>query len=114
MNYRIALASTDGVEVNMHFGHANEFQIYDIAGEKYVFIESRYARPCCQHQSHDTNRFDQVIKLLSDCDTIFVSQIGSGAADYLIQNGVRVFEAPYHISEVVQITIEQKLLEGGS
>lgn len=113
MNYRIALASTDGIVVNTHFGHASEFQIYDIEGENYHFIESRYARPSCQHQSHNTSRFDQVIKLLSDCDAIFVSQIGKGAAEYLIQNGVRVFEAPYCIDDVIKSTIDQKLLEGG-
>ena len=76
-------------------------------------MESRNSRPCCINQSHSTSRFDQVIKLLSDCDAIFVSQIGNGAAEYMIQNGVRVFEAPYEIDEVVKITIEQKLLEEG-
>lgn len=111
MNYRIAVASSDGVEVDLHFGHAGEFQIYDIKDENYSFLESRYARPSCQHKSHNTNRFDRVIELLSDCDAIFVNQIGSGAAEYMITNGVRVFEAPYRIEEVIQITLEQKLLE---
>ena len=111
MKCRIAMASSNGAEVDLHFGHANEFQIYEIDGEVHYFVESRYTRPCCQHQSHSTSRFDKVIELLSDCEAIFVSQIGGGAADYLISKGVRVFEAPYRIDEVIQITLEQGLLE---
>ena len=111
MSYRIAVASSGGVEVDLHFGHAGEFQIYDVEGDNYRFVESRYARPSCQHQSHNTNRFDRIIELLSDCDAIFVSRIGNGAAEYMITNGVRVFEAPYKINEVIQIVLEQKLLE---
>lgn len=111
MNYRIAVASSDGKEVDLHFGHAYEFMIYDMDDKGYSYLESRNCNPCCRNQSHSENRFDKVIRLLSDCDVIFVSQIGSGAAEYMIRNGVRVFEAPYRIDEVIEIVIEQRLLE---
>ncbi|MBR0599478.1 NifB/NifX family molybdenum-iron cluster-binding protein [Sinanaerobacter chloroacetimidivorans] len=113
MSYRVAVASLDGIEVNQHFGRANEFLIYDIQDETYAFLETRRTAPSCYNHTHTETRFDRVITLLSDCDAIFVSQIGEGAAAYLIQKGVRVFESPYEIEDVLQIAIDQKLLETG-
>ena len=41
MAYRIAVASTDGIVVNQHFGHAERFHIIELNAEtgKYSFIE---------------------------------------------------------------------------
>ena len=110
MSYRVAVASTDGKVINQHFGHAEQFHIFDVSDENFEFLESRDINACCQGHTHDISNFDRVTELLSDCQAIFVSQIGAGAAAYMIKKGVRVFEAPYVIEDVLFTVIHSQLL----
>ena len=40
--------------------------------------------------------------LLDDCGAVIVSRIGPSVAEYLLNKGLRVFEAPYPISAVLE------------
>ena len=108
---RIAIATSDGFTVNEHFGHAKFFRVYDLSEEGYEHIEVRDAVAACQHSlGHDTTRFDKIIELLSDCDAVLVQKIGEGAAAYLIEKGVRVFEVSGSIDAVLKRFISDKLV----
>ena len=117
---RIALASTDRININEHFGKAAFFYVYDMETEDfkqetsdacYTFIGSRDAVAACQHKrSHSKSDFDTVAELLSDCDAVLVNQIGQGAAAYLISKGLRIFEVSGSIDEVLRNMIKEKLL----
>ncbi len=37
--YRIAVATTNGIEVNAHFGHAEEFSVFEIDGEDITLVD---------------------------------------------------------------------------
>lgn len=95
---RIAAASNDGVTVNLHFGQAQEFYIYDIGSEGWTLIERR---DVFRNFGHDPAEFDKVRLLLSDCEAVIVSKVGPSAAEYLLEKGLRVFEAPYSIENVL-------------
>jgi hypothetical protein len=46
MSYKIAIGSSDGVNVDLSFGSALEFYIYDVEGTEYKFLEKReYVMP---------------------------------------------------------------------
>ena len=108
---RIAVATRDGQNVNEHFGQAKFFRVYELSDEGYEYIELRDAVAACQHSlGHDTTRFDKIIELLSDCDALFVEKIGVGAAAYLIEKGVRVFEVSGSIEGLITKLIADKLL----
>lgn len=108
---KVAAATSDGFAVNEHFGHAKFFRVYELKEDGYEFIEVRDAVAACQHQlGHDTTRFDKIIELLSDCDALLVQQIGPGAAEYLIQKNVRVFEVSGSIDAVLRKFIADKIL----
>lgn len=108
---KIAVATSDGISVNTHFGKAQFFRIYEINGENYQLLEIRDAVAACQHQrTHSQTDFDTVISLLQDCKALFVKKIGQNAADYLIQKRVRVFETSAEIPVLIQQIIRQKLL----
>ena len=108
---KIAVATSDGFEVNEHFGHAKFFRVYDLGESEYTFLEVRDAVAACQHQlGHDTTRFDKIIELLSDCDALLVQKIGPGAAEYLIRKNVRVFEVSGSIDAVLKKFIADKIL----
>lgn len=106
MAEKIALASSDGLFVNEHFAQASVFYIYENSGDKFDFLEKRVCR--CPG-GHDTKSFDAILLLLADCTAIFVNRIGPGAARYLIEKGVRVFDAPYPI-ETVLVQVNKKNL----
>lgn len=107
---RAALASTDGKFINEHFGRATAFHIVDLTDSDYVFVESREISPCCHDHQHDENDFDKAAALLADCDGVFVSKIGPTAAAYLLSKGVRVFEAPGMIEDVMQKVLSSGIL----
>lgn len=43
MSIRIAVATSDGKNVDLHFGKADKFQIYELQNGKFVFLEERKA-----------------------------------------------------------------------
>lgn len=113
MSYRVAAASTDGVVINQHFGHADRFHIVEIAPETgtYQFMETREVIPCCQCGDHELSAFDAVLEQLHDVQAILVSKIGDGAADYLEQHGALAYQAPYVLTSVLGKIITEKLWE---
>ncbi|MBQ8176361.1 MAG: dinitrogenase iron-molybdenum cofactor biosynthesis protein [Oscillospiraceae bacterium] len=113
MIFRIAIASTDGIIVNQHFGHAERFHIVEINSntDVYKFAESRNVTPCCNNKDHEISSFDMVLKMLSDVQAIFVSKIGAGAADYLEHKGLAVYQAPYPIELLLKKIITEKRWE---
>ena len=39
MTQRIAIASTDGKNIDLHFAQASQFYIFDVQDQEYKFIE---------------------------------------------------------------------------
>ncbi|MCR4690736.1 MAG: diguanylate cyclase [Lachnospiraceae bacterium] len=101
---RIGFASTDGISVNEHFGHAKYWEIYELNKEA-EFVETRMVRAGCS--CHDPGVFDEMLSLLSDCSALVVSRIGEGAAAYVTGKGKRVFEAAGYIEQLAEILYEK-------
>lgn len=101
--YKIAVASSDGLVVNSHFGRANTFYIYQVGedGES-VLIEERNLIPVCEGGNHDDARLNENLDRLSDCDFILVSKIGDGAANAASQKGIESYEIPGVIEESIE------------
>ncbi len=107
---RIAAATSDGISVNVHFGKALFFRIYEIYEDHYEFLEVRDVIAACQHtRTHSQTDFDAVAALLHDCDAIFVQKIGQSAADYLIRKQIRVFEVNAEIEPLLNQIITDQL-----
>lgn len=108
MSYRIAIASTDGKVINQHFGKADNFLIVEVNDKKFEFIENRKCEPICKEYEHDENALNMVAELLKDCRAVFVSKIGKGAAIILNEQGIRTFESPYFIEDVLKRIVSKK------
>jgi predicted Fe-Mo cluster-binding NifX family protein len=110
--HRVAIASSDGRFIDTHFGHADRFEVYEIAEAGSTFVETRMTGPACGDGGHDESSFDATLSVLSDCEAVFVSVIGYGAAAYLNRKGMRVFESPYSaIEDVLTKVLADGLLE---
>ncbi len=113
MVYRIAVASTDGIVVNQHFGHAQQFHIIEIDPENltYSYAGTRVTERVCQGHFHNDSSFDKVIDVLSDVHAVIVAKIGQGASQQLESRGLTVYEAPFPIEPLIEKIINDKLWE---
>jgi predicted Fe-Mo cluster-binding NifX family protein len=106
---RIAFAGT-GEYVDQHFGSARYFQVYDLADDgTYTAVETRVTAALCQGNCE--GGFGHLLKVLDDCDAVFVSKIGQSAAVFMIQNGKRVFEASGKMEEIIAHLISGNVLK---
>jgi nitrogen fixation protein NifX len=97
-----AVASSDGINVNTHFGAASFFRLFRVADKKIIPAGMLDATAARQHKmNHDISDFERMVNLLSGCDCVIAEKIGPGAAQYLLKREIRVFEASGEIKEVL-------------
>jgi len=105
--YKIAVASSDGIVVNNHFGRAKDFYIYQIEDKEQVhFLEKRSVIPVCECGNHDNEKLRTNLEKLKDCKYLLVSRIGSGAADMAAESGIESYEIPGMIEESIEQLIK--------
>lgn len=108
-SYKIAAASSDGIVVNQHFGHAEKFLIFEVNGSSFDFTEIRTVEPVCSLRNHDNEKLTENLRKIQDCKYLLVSRIGAGASARAEQFGITPMELPYMIEEAVKkvISFEQ-------
>jgi predicted Fe-Mo cluster-binding NifX family protein len=108
MDYKIAIATTKGEEVDLHFGAANRFSIYKInsqTGEYALEAEREVAEqdfspdedvpnPSCS-ACHEERVEYIAAETLGDCKFLLVGKIGPKPHRILLRNGVNTLETPY-------------------
>ena len=99
--YRIAVASSDGIVVNNHFGRARAFYIYSVNEDSIDILDIRNLPPVCEMGEHDEERLKKNVDSLSDCTHLLASRVGNGARAALEKKGIRVYEIPGVISESI-------------
>lgn len=100
--YKVAIASSDGIVVNQHFGRADAFYIYEVEETgKYRLLEIRTVTPVCNRGNHSDNELRDNVSRLKDCKYILVSRIGLGAANVVEQFGITPMELPGMIEEAL-------------
>ncbi|MDR1515808.1 MAG: hypothetical protein LBS45_08935 [Synergistaceae bacterium] len=91
MPRKIAIGSTDGVNIDTHFGKTEVFHIYEIPGDgeagEPVLVEKRVVRQktadACSHAD-----IGGIIEKLGDTEAVLVSHIGNHAAGLLAAEGI--------------------------
>jgi len=113
---KIAFATTDGTNVDEHFGRSGRFAIYELTMDGYRFIEMRrfadgrdveVERTKGMGRVHDEKVEDKAERL-ADCRIVYLTEIGGPSAARLIKKGIM----PIKVKEVVSIEESlAKLLE---
>lgn len=101
---RAAIASNDGVNVNEHFGKAEEFYIYEIEYGVPFFLEKRKTRQYSQgngNHSFSKSRFEDIYQSIMDCDFIVVNKIGERPKEELLARGMNAFISDKKINSLV-------------
>jgi nitrogen fixation protein NifX len=102
---RIAVVSTDGKEVNEHFGKADRFLIYELTGSGPQLVEERKAGPLSTGDTeHDFEpaKFAEIARAIDDCRRVYATRIGGKPSSELIKAGLVpvIFSGP-----IVEISI---------
>ena len=100
---RIAIVSTDGANVNDHFGMAKRFLVYD-CNDEMTLVEERPTESLSvgdPDHTFDAEKFGRIAALLKDCSKIYVTQIGEVPASKLEELGIEpvIYEGP--IADIV-------------
>ncbi|MYM62283.1 NifB/NifX family molybdenum-iron cluster-binding protein [Pseudomaricurvus sp. HS19] len=85
---RIAVASKDGLSVNLHFGHAKEFFVYDVSDDAITLLERRKVDHYCHGQTGDQSAMQKILATINDCSAVLVAKIGDGPIAKLSRIGV--------------------------
>jgi nitrogen fixation protein NifB len=72
----IAVATKGSGKVNEHFGHATEFQIYELSTSGAKFVGHRRVDLYCQGGFGEEDALATVIRAINDCHAVFVAKIG--------------------------------------
>lgn len=98
---KAAVGSSDGKVVNVHFGRASQFLIFNVSREGYEFEEIRKSKPGCSNLSKPVGTMKETIELIKDCDYVLVSKIGRAMVERLKEVGIIALEMPNFIEDVL-------------
>ena len=73
MIIRTAFATSDGQNIDRHFGAADRFDIYEINTDKedYKRVDVREVDKACLNHEHHDERMEAVTEEISDCHAVF-------------------------------------------
>ena len=84
----IAVATKGGGRINEHFGHAKEFQIYEVSAAGSKFVGHRRVDNYCQGGYAEEESLETVVRAINDCQAVFVARIGGCPRDGLKSAGI--------------------------
>lgn len=115
--YKIAVATSDGVNVDLHFGSTEVFLIYKAEGEKFEFLESRRVansggKPstckcggCGSENSGSEScggEKSDVVEALSDCRAVVCAKIGRNVLKQLEARAISSFDVTVPVKDALE------------
>lgn len=104
---KVAFATTDGVNIDEHFGRAGAFAIYELNSKGYAFKELRKFADGRDGAVEETKGMgtthdelvEKKVNKLADCKIVYLTEIGGPSASRLIRKGIM----PIKVKDVVSI-----------
>jgi nitrogen fixation protein NifB len=96
MKALVAVATKGQGKVNEHFGHANEFQIYEVSAKGTHFVGHRRVDHYCQGGWGEEDVLPSIVTAINDCHAVLVAKIGACPRDELKQAGIEPIETYAH------------------
>ena len=108
----VAVATKGGGRVNEHFGHAKEFQIYELSSLGVKIVGHRRVDLYCQDGFGDEDRLQKVIRAIQDCTAVLVAKIGTPPKEKLKEAGIEAVDTyAYEFIEPSAIAYYKDYLE---
>jgi nitrogen fixation protein NifX len=110
MTLRVAVASRDGRNVHLHFGHADTFHVYDVSADAIALVEVRGNAPSCEPGGGKEAAHLATLDLLGDCQALVVAAVGPHALRHIEARGLACFVSEDSITSALA---ELATLEAG-
>ena len=111
MSYKIALVSSDRVNIDLHFGEITSVLVYSVNEDNGTFSfeeERKISLPVISKREGDESGcscgqgfVNHVTAVIKDCQYFLVAKIGNRPHRLLQENKVNCIEAPFEIEEAV-------------
>jgi len=108
---RFAVATKTGAIVDLHFGHVQEFYIYESDGARVNFIEKRGVIKYCNgpgREDDKEDRWDSIIKALHDCVAVLALRTGAIPGKRLKENGIDVITTYERVETAVLLAAKER------
>ncbi len=92
----VAIATEGQGRVNQHFGHATEFQIYEVSAAQAHFVGHRRVDLYCQGGYGEDEQLPSIVSAINDCHAVLVAKIGACPRDELKAAGIEPVDAYAH------------------
>ncbi|MEL6336310.1 MAG: nitrogenase cofactor biosynthesis protein NifB [Pseudomonadota bacterium] len=92
----VAVCTKGGGRINQHFGHAKEFQVYEVDATGVRFVTHRRADNYCVGGYGEEDRLAEVIRTLEGIPVILCSRIGDCPREDLEAAGIEAIDAYAH------------------
>ena len=101
---KFAVASKSGIIVDSHFGHADEFHIYEYKKEEVLYRGKRKVDKYCNGIDmcdEEIDKFERILRVINDCDGIICIRVGDEPSRKLKAIGKEVFMTCERIEDAV-------------
>jgi len=107
---KFAVASKTGAIVDLHFGHAKEFYIYESDGEQVRFLETRSVNQYCNGSGcgDKEDRWESVIRAVQDCSAVLALRTGMAPEKRLKENGINVITTYERVETAVLLAAKER------
>ena len=92
----VAVATKGNGRINQHFGHAEEFQVYEVSSSGAKFVGHRKVSLYCQGGFEDDEAMPGIVDALEGCDAVLVAKIGHCPKKDLAAAGIESVETYAH------------------
>jgi nitrogen fixation protein NifB len=96
MKVLVAVATEGGGKVNQHFGHATEFQIFEVSQREALFVGHRRVDLYCQGGYGEDEQLPSIVGAINDCHAVLVSKIGACPRYELTAAGIEPVDEHAH------------------
>lgn len=86
LTIRVAVASRDGDRIDLHFGHAEAFSVFDVDGQGPRRVDLRRIED--HRTSEDEDPRETIYRMIRDCAVLLVAKVGAAPQEALASRGV--------------------------
>ncbi|MBM4242150.1 MAG: dinitrogenase iron-molybdenum cofactor biosynthesis protein [Euryarchaeota archaeon] len=95
---KLALASSNGKSVDLHFGKARNFLIFEFDGEKARFLENRKV----SIDPEEKHQWEKSLEIIKDCEVVICVQAGMRGKVGLDNAGIKLIEDEGPVENVLE------------
>src|SRR6185369_12446114 len=106
---KIAFTSSTGEMIDLHFGQAEKFHIWEVGPDEAFFLETVAVG---EHGGDEEDRIAARAKLLTDCAIVYTMQIGGPAAAKLVALKIHPMKTNAEVSLKETVERFQEVLRG--